>query len=116
MGLFSFKKSPSVSDDFAFRIDDVFSIKGQGVVVTGQVISGELHKGGTVVCAAADGHRFPCTVFQIEQTQAAGQSGRLLCPDTASADGPFEGHYALGIAERIPHEFHPGDQLISGKE
>ena len=113
---FSSKKNHSAPDGFSFRIDDVFSIKGRGVVVTGQVTSGEVHKGDAVVCAAADGRHFPCIVWQIEQTQSAGQSGQLLCPDTASADGPFNGHYALGIAERTPHEFHPGDQLISGKE
>ena len=107
------KEAHGAPEGFSFRVDGVFSIKGRGVVLTGQVLQGEVHKGDTAVCATGDGRRFPCTVWQIEQTQAAGQSGQPLCPDAASADGPFGGQYALGIAERTPQEFRPGDLLVS---
>ena len=117
MGLFGFgKKKPNHSADFSFRVDDIFTIKGQGVVVTGQVTAGEVACGATVTCVTGTGSRFPCTIQQIEQPRPSGARGEFVHPDKASADGPFQGSYAFWIADRQPEDFHPGDRLISGNE
>ena len=115
MGLFGFGKKQGASRAFCFRIDDIFTIKGHGLVVTGQVTAGEVASGATVICVTAVGGRFPCKIKQIEQPRP-GVRGEFVHPERASADGPFQGSYAFWIADRRPEDFHPGDQLISGNE
>ncbi len=117
MGLFGLgKKRPGASADFSFRVDDIFTVKGRGLVVTGQVTAGEVLSGAAVTCCTIGGDSFPCVIHQIEQPKPGGARGEFIHPDRASADGPFQGSYALWIADRQPEDFHPGDRLISGNE
>jgi elongation factor Tu len=51
---------------FRFTVEDVFSIKGRGTVVTGQVAAGRLAKGATVRLVRADGTQRDVTVTGIE--------------------------------------------------
>ena len=114
MGLFGFgRKKPQTPAGFSFQVKDIFSIKGQGLVVTGQVTAGEVACGATVTCVTVGGDRFPCVIKQIEQPRPGGARGEFVHPDRASADGPFQGSYAFWIADRQPGDFHPGDRLIS---
>ena len=115
MGLFGFGKKRGASRAFQFRVDDIFSIKDRGVVVTGQVTAGEVACGATVVCVTVNGGRFPCVIKQIEQPHPENRR-EFVHPDRASADGPFQGSYGFWIADRQPGDFHPGDRLISGNE
>ena len=110
MGLFSFGKKQQ--EMFSFRVDDVFVIKGQGLVVTGQMTGGEVRRGARVRCIAAGGRTFPCTIQKIEQPDPANRS-QYLHPDTARADGPFQGSYAFWIADRTAADFHSGDRLTA---
>ncbi|MCI8422944.1 MAG: hypothetical protein HFF50_05370 [Lawsonibacter sp.] len=112
MGLFGFGKKKA--EPFSFRIDDIFRIKGHGVVVTGQVTAGTVRAGDQVTCVTTDGQRFPCTIQQIEQPSKTPKE--FVQPDRASADGPFGGSYAFWVGDRDPRDFHPGDRLISGNE
>ena len=116
MGLFRSRKKEVPPEGFSFRTDDIFKIKGHGLVVTGQVTAGEVACGSQVTCVKADGTRFPCVIRQIEQPKPDGARGEFIHPDRASASGPFQGSYAFWIAGRQPEEFRPGDRLISGKE
>ena len=116
MGLFGFRKKPQGTADFTFRVDDIFRIKGHGMVVTGQVTAGEVSCGSTVTGLTVNGDRFPCVIQRIEQPRPGGARGEFVHPDKASADGPFQGSYAFWIADRQPEDFHPGDRLISGNE
>ena len=113
MGLFRSRKKEVPPEGFSFRIDDIFKIKGHGLVVTGQVAAGEVACGATVTCVTVHGDRFPCVIRQIEQPRPDGARGEFIHPDKASADGPFQGSYAFWIADRQPEDFHPGDRLIS---
>lgn len=112
MGLFGFGKNKSrISENFSFRVDDIFTIKGHGLVVTGQVTAGEVRVGAAVTCVRENGDSFPCVIKQIEQPRP-GARGEFVHPDKASADGPFQGSYAFWIADRQPEDFRPGDRLI----
>lgn len=102
------KNSGEADAAFRFRIDDVCSTRGRGVVVTGQVLQGSLCKRSTVDCVTADGGRFSCLVWDIEAT------GSEPHPDDAQAGGNSDGRYSLWIAERSPDEFHSGDYLEAG--
>lgn len=51
---------------FRFTVEDVFSIKGRGTVVTGQVAAGRLAKGSTVRLVRADGSQRDVTVIGVE--------------------------------------------------
>ena len=51
---------------FRFTVEDVFTIKGRGTVVTGQVATGRLSKGATVRLARVDGTQRDLTVTGIE--------------------------------------------------
>ena len=51
---------------FRFTVEDVFSIKGRGTVVTGQVQAGRLQKGSTVRLTRTDGTQRDVTVTGIE--------------------------------------------------
>ena len=114
MGFFGFgKKKPQAPEGFSFRVDDIFRIKGHGMVVTGQVTAGEVACGATVTCLTVNGDRFPCVIERIEQPKPGGARGEFVHPDRASAGGPFQGSYAFWIADRQPENFHPGDRLIS---
>lgn len=116
MGLFRSRKKDVPQEGFSFRIDDIFKIKGHGLVVTGRVTAGEVACGSTVTCVRADGDRFPCVIQKIEQPRPGGARGEFVHPDRASADGPFQGSYAFWIAGRQPEDFRPGDRLILEKE
>ena len=117
MGLFGFgRKKPQPSAEFSFRVDDVFRIKGHGLVVTGRVTEGDIHSGAAVTCVTTGGEHFPCVIQRIEQPRPGGARGEFIHPEKASADGPFQGSYAFWIADRQPEDFHPGDRLISGNE
>ena len=113
MHLFGWGKNKDTAD-FSFRVDDVFHIKGHGVVVTGQVTAGKVRKGVRVTCVKADGTSFPCLIQKIEQPDPSVR-GQFVHPDYASADGPFQGSYAFWIADRQPSDFRPGDRLIAGE-
>ena len=114
MGLFGFgRKKPQTPAGFSFQVKDIFSIKGQGLVVTGQVTAGEVACGATVTCVTVNEDRFPCVIQKIEQPKPGEYRREFVHPDKASADGPFQGSYAFWIADRQPEDFHPGDRLIS---
>src|SRR4051812_36253455 len=51
---------------FRFTVEDVFSIKGRGTVVTGQVAAGRLAKGSNVRLVRADGSQRDVTVIGVE--------------------------------------------------
>ena len=120
MGIFSFWKKDVPEDvpagTFSFRIDDIFRIKGHGLVVTGQMTAGEVACGSTVTCVKTDGSRSSCVIQRIEQPKPGGARGEFIHPDRASADGPFQGSYAFWVGDRDPKDFHPGDRLVSGNE
>ncbi len=113
MGLFGWgNKKPRNTEHFSFRIDNVFRIKGHGVVVTGQVTAGEIRTGAGVTCVTGAGERFSCRIQKIEQPDP-NDRGHYVHPDRAGADGPFQGSYAFWIADRQAEDFHSGDRLIS---
>ena len=117
MGVFGFgRKAPRTLENFSFRVDDIFKIKGHGLVVTGQVTAGEVSCGSTVTCVTVKGDRFPCMIQRIEQPKPGEYRREFVHPDKAIANGPFQGSYAFWIADRQPEDFHPGDRLISGNE
>lgn len=83
MGLFDFLKKPKTeleeyydqraktvsfenSGDFEFTIQDVFSIKGRGTVVTGRVMSGRVQVGDRVMLERTDGMRMDVKIGGIE--------------------------------------------------
>src|SRR5579859_5123832 len=82
----SFSPAVDPAGDFRLTIQDVFSIKGRGMVVTGAVETGALSVGQTIQIAAPDG----TTVYQtkvngletfhrqVKQTQAGDNVGVLL--------------------------------------
>ena len=51
---------------FRFTVEDVFSIKGRGTVVTGQVQAGRVQKGSTVRLVRTTGEQRDVTVTGIE--------------------------------------------------
>jgi len=57
---------PATATGFRFTVEDVFSIKGRGTVVTGQVAAGQLRKGSTVRLVRANGEQRDVTVTGIE--------------------------------------------------
>jgi translation elongation factor EF-G len=63
-----FDSSAPVSyGDFSLTIDDIFSIRGRGTVVTGKVASGSLRLGQRVHVSSPDGtERYETTVRGIE--------------------------------------------------
>ena len=77
---------------FRFTVEDVFSIKGRGTVVTGRVESGSLVKGATVRQTRTDGSTRDVTVIGIEMfrktTDAAnaGDNVGLLLRDLGRDD------------------------------
>ena len=73
MNLFSFGKPKPPEDGFQFRVDNAFSIKGQGVVLTEQITRDVIRKGDTVTCRKA--RHFPCTVRESKRFGPSPQSG-----------------------------------------
>jgi len=57
---------PATATGFRFTVEDVFSIKGRGTVVTGQVEAGQLRKGSTVRLVRTTGEQRDVTVTGIE--------------------------------------------------
>lgn len=110
MKLFSFGKQKQPSG-FNFQIDQVFALRGGGVVVTGQVTEGILRQGDRAVCVPGAGSSFLCAIEAIEQPDPRRQ-GQYLHPGEARADGSFGGHYALHIPGRHTSDFRPGDRLV----
>lgn len=111
MGLFSFKKKKP-PEGFAFLVEEVFSLReGGGVVTAGRVTEGVLPRGARAVCVPTAGENFLCAVEAIEQPDP-GKKGRFLHPEEARADGPCGGRYALFIPGRHPSDFRPGDRLL----
>ena len=58
--------APATATGFRFTVEDVFSIKGRGTVVTGQVSEGRLMKGSTVRLVRTGGEQRDVTVAGIE--------------------------------------------------
>ena len=115
MGFFGFwKKKPQGAENFSFTIEDIFKIRGRGVVVTGRVTAGEVRKGDQVTCVTTDGRRFPCTIQAIEQPSKTPKE--FVQPGQASAGGPFGGSYAFWVGDRDSRDFRPGDRFVSGNE
>ena len=52
---------------FAMKIEDVFSISGVGVVVTGKVEAGSVSTGDKIVVRSAAGNERRCRVVDIEK-------------------------------------------------
>ena len=83
----SYDPSPD-NDPFRLRVDDIFTIKDRGVVVTGRVESGSLKVGDVVV---VNGTR-QCEVAGIEQfrkilqTASAGDNVGILLSDITKYD------------------------------
>lgn len=77
---------------FRLTVQDVFSIKGRGTVVTGRVESGTLRRGEVVRQTRADGTSRDLTVTGIEMfrkvtdTASAGDNVGLLLPDLGRED------------------------------
>ncbi len=77
MGCFDFwkkEKEPLVEDYgdefqkmFLFMVDDVFSIRGRGMVVTGTVLGGSVHEGQRVLLVRRDGSTREVMVKGIEK-------------------------------------------------
>ncbi len=75
--------APASSADFQMTVEDVFSIKGRGTVVTGQIEAGSVAKGATVAIHGANGVRETVVdaleMFRKVKTQAsAGDNVGLL--------------------------------------
>jgi elongation factor Tu len=80
---------------FRLTVQDVFSIKGRGTVVTGVVEFGTLHRGEVVRLTRTDGASRDVTVTGIEMfrkvadSATSGQNVGLLLPDLGRNDiGP----------------------------
>ena len=58
--------NPASATGFRLTVEDVFSIKGRGTVVTGQVAAGRLVKGSTVRLVRTTGEQREVTVIGIE--------------------------------------------------
>ena len=114
MGIFARFCKSEIPQDFSFRIDDVFTIKGRGVVVTGRMTRGQVKKGSQVLCVTGEGRQFSCTIQDMEQPDP--ETRRPIHPDEARADGPFQGSYAFLIPNHGPEDFCPGDRLLIGDE
>ena len=110
MKLFSFGKEKK-QEGFVFQIDDVFALKGDGVVVTGRVTEGVIRQGERAVCVPGAGTSFLCAIERMEQPDPRHQ-GQFLHPKEARADGPCGGHYALMIPGRDKSDFRFGDRLV----
>ena len=88
-----FESPPETSTGlFAMKIEDVFSISGRGVVVTGKVQAGTVRKGDAVVLRSAAGKTRRCRVTGIEkfrktlETAAAGENVGLLLEGVEKGD------------------------------
>ena len=77
---------------FRLTVEDVFSIRGRGTVVTGRVESGTLHRGEVVRHTRTDGTARDVTVTGIEMfrkiadTANAGENVGLLLADLGRDD------------------------------
>ena len=77
---------------FRFTVEDVFTIKGRGTVVTGPIESGSVSKGGTVRQTRPDGSTRDVTITGIEMfrkivdTANAGDNVGLLLRDLGRDD------------------------------
>lgn len=69
MKLFSFGKEKK-QEGFVFQIDDVFALKGDGVVVTGRVTEGVIRQGERAVCVPGAGTSFLCAIERMELVPA----------------------------------------------
>jgi translation elongation factor EF-Tu-like GTPase len=85
---------PSAMDGAGFRltVEDVFSIRGRGTVVTGRIEAGTVRKGDTLRQTRADGATRDVTVNGIEMFRkvadqaCAGDDVGLLLTDLARDD------------------------------
>src|SRR5262249_9134484 len=80
--------SASAPSNFRLTIDDIFSIKGRGLVVTGKVDSGSIMVGQRIQIASSDGSaQFQSQVRGLEmfhkqtQTAQAGDNVGILLSD-----------------------------------
>jgi translation elongation factor EF-Tu-like GTPase len=77
---------------FRLTVEDVFSIRGRGTVVTGRIETGTVHKGDTLQQTRADGATRDVTVDGIEMFRkitdqaAAGDNVGLLLADLGRDD------------------------------
>lgn len=126
MGLLSFLKKPKrkpgsvcpqprEQEAFLFQIEDVFAMRDGSAVAAGQMIQGILLRGSAAVCVPVQGTPFSCTVDAIEQPDPHSW-GEFIHPETACADGPWNGHYSLHIPGRGKADFHPGDRLEARRQ
>lgn len=115
MGLFDlFKKNEAKSlaeeykeykeykcGSFSFTIDDIFTIKGRGVVVTGRIESGTIHKDDTVIIHTQKG-TIQSTITGIEMFRQG-----LI---TSASEGDNVGLLLSGIDST---DVKPGDRVTS---
>jgi len=70
---------------FRMTVQDVFTIRGRGTVITGQIDSGSLKVGDEIYLSRANGYRWPVVVAglemirkQVREVQAGDNVGVLL--------------------------------------
>jgi hypothetical protein len=86
-----------VSGPFAFEVDDVFTIKGRGTVVTGRVGNGRIAVGDEVAFRTPRGERRRCRISGIEMFRQftdearAGDNVGLLLPAEVGRDDVARG-------------------------
>ena len=74
------------------KVEDVFSVKGRGTIVTGKIQNGDLHRGDDAVLLRSDGSRIATKVVGIEtfrkalQTAEPGQNVGLLLDGVKKED------------------------------
>lgn len=96
---------------FLFRIDDVFQIKGRGLVLTGQVLRGSIKTGDQVAFGTPTLRElFPCIIGGIEHPDA--QTNKIMQVDCADKAGPYQASYGILIPDREPRLFRKGYYLF----
>jgi translation elongation factor EF-Tu-like GTPase len=87
-----FESPPALSGLFVMKVEDVFSISGRGVVVTGKVEAGSVRKGDAVVLRSAAGTTRRCRVTGVEkfrkilESASAGDNVGLLLEGVEKGD------------------------------
>lgn len=93
MGCLNFFKKDKSGAPFRYIIEDVFTIKGRGIVVVGTILTGTLHKGDKLTLGRADGSATTVTVGGIEKyrqgmvsSAAQGENVGILLEEIGTED------------------------------